>query len=110
MISKREFFKFWGFTEGNPEDEAAWVAKQEMDKRLENGGIDVHLIATDIAPYKSMVNGEIIEGRKQHKEHLRRHNLVEIGNETKHLKPRENKPDPRLKETIARAVYEKLRY
>lgn len=35
----------------------------------------------DINPYKSMVTGEMIEGRRQHREHLRRHNVVEVGNE-----------------------------
>lgn len=35
----------------------------------------------DIAPYQSMKTGEMIGGRRQHREHLRAHGLVEVGNE-----------------------------
>jgi hypothetical protein len=53
-----------------------------------------HYIIPDISPYKSMQTGEMIQGRAQHREHIYRHNLVEIGNEIKHhLKPRETKVD-----------------
>ena len=38
-------------------------------------------VIPDIAPYRSMVTGETISGRRQHREHLRQHNLVEVGNE-----------------------------
>jgi hypothetical protein len=37
-------------------------------------------IAGDIGPYKSMITGETIEGRRQHREHLKAHNCVEVGN------------------------------
>lgn len=35
----------------------------------------------DLAPYKSMITGEMITGRAQHREHLRRHGCQEVGNE-----------------------------
>lgn len=35
----------------------------------------------DIAPYRSMVTGEMITGRAQHREHLKRHDCIEVGNE-----------------------------
>ena len=38
-------------------------------------------ITTDIQPYRSMITGERIAGRSQHREHLRRHGCIEIGNE-----------------------------
>lgn len=38
-------------------------------------------VIPDIQPYKSIVTGERIKGRRHHKEHLREHNLVELGNE-----------------------------
>ena len=38
-------------------------------------------VVADIAPYRSMRTGERIAGRAQHREHLRRHGLVEVGNE-----------------------------
>lgn len=37
----------------------------------------------DINPYQSMVDGSMIDGRAQHREHLRRHGLVEFGNDLK---------------------------
>jgi len=39
------------------------------------------MIAADIRPYRSVVTGEQIDGRSQHREHLRKHHLVEIGSE-----------------------------
>lgn len=37
----------------------------------------------DIKPYKSMVTGEMITSRSKHREHLKRHDLIEVGNEIK---------------------------
>lgn len=38
-------------------------------------------IMRDISAYKSMRTGEMISGRKQHRDHLKAYNLVELGNE-----------------------------
>jgi hypothetical protein len=38
-------------------------------------------IAPDIQPYRSTITGEMITSRSQHREHLKRHNCFEIGNE-----------------------------
>lgn len=38
-------------------------------------------VRTDLAPYRSMRTGEIVRGRAEHREHLHRHELIEIGNE-----------------------------
>lgn len=67
------------------------------------------MVMTDIAPYKSMVTGEMITSRSHHKEHLKRHSLIEIGNETKYLKPKPLTPPPGLKEDLIRVANEKLR-
>lgn len=32
-------------------------------------------------PYKSMVTGEMITSRSKHREHLRRHGMMEVGND-----------------------------
>jgi len=45
-----------------------------------------YFIMNDIQPYKSQVTGEVVGSRSQHRELLRRNNLVEIGNET--IKPK----------------------
>jgi len=45
-------------------------------------------VAPDIAPYRSMITGEMITSRSRHREHLREHGCIEIGNEIEHLKPK----------------------
>ena len=39
------------------------------------------MIAPDIAPYQSIVTGEMISGRKAHREHLLQTDCVEIGDQ-----------------------------
>lgn len=67
-------------------------------------------IMDDIAPYQSMATGEVIPSRSRHREHLKAHGLIEVGNETKCLAPKPKELPGGLKEMIARQVYEKLRY
>jgi hypothetical protein len=53
-----------------------------------------HYILPDIQPYQSMADGSMITGRRQHREHLRQHNCIEIGNESmenKVEKPKDNR-------------------
>lgn len=38
-------------------------------------------IMKDIEPYQSIIDGEVIGGRKQHRDHLRAHSCEEIGSE-----------------------------
>ena len=40
-----------------------------------------HHIMRDIKPYKSMITGETISRRSKHREHLKRHGCIEVGNE-----------------------------
>lgn len=64
------------------------------------------LVMGDIQPYQSMVDGRMIEGRRQHREHLRAHRLIEVGNETAHLlKPKQYQRTPGLKDTLIREVH-----
>ena len=45
---------------------------------------DAHHVMTDFkAPYKSMIDGTMIESRAQHREHLKRNGCREVGNEVK---------------------------
>ena len=47
----------------------------------------------DIKPYKSMITGEMITSRSVHRDHLKRHNCMEIGNEIDaHMKSGKKKP------------------
>ena len=44
-------------------------------------------IMPDIQPYKSMADGSIITSRSKHREHLHRHNMIEVGNDPSLGKP-----------------------
>lgn len=59
-------------------------------------------VCGDIEPYQSMVTGEMITGRAQHREHLRQHRLIEVGNEK--LTPKA--PPAPSREEFRRAAYE----
>ena len=39
------------------------------------------MVMPDIAPYKSMIDGSMITSRSVHRDHLRQHNCIEVGNE-----------------------------
>ncbi len=83
------------------------IPKEEYYQQID---VNAPTVIGDIKPYKSMATGEMITSRSVHREHLKKHGLVEIGNETKYLKNAPPPQDNRLKEQIARAVYDKLRY
>lgn len=53
------------------------IPKDEYRPRSDAG----FFVMGDIQPYKSMVTGEMIMGRRQHREHLRQHGVIEVGNE-----------------------------
>jgi hypothetical protein len=61
----------------------------------------------DIKPYQSMVTGEMINSRSRHREHLREHGLLEVGNEVEYMKKniRRPEPPPGLHEAIQRAAH-----
>lgn len=52
------------------------------------------MVIRDIEPYKNMINGKMISSRSEHRELLKRHNCIEIGNErmeTKVVAPKTNR-------------------
>lgn len=68
-----------------------------------------HMVMPDIQPYQSMIDGSIINSRSKHRAHLKQHNCIEVGNETKHLKPFGSYDAPTgLKEEIIRVVNHEL--
>lgn len=68
------------------------------------------MVMDDIQPYRSMIDGSEIGSRSRHREHLRAHGCVEVGDQTHHLKPKPVQTPPGLKERIAQIAYSKLRY
>jgi hypothetical protein len=83
--------------------------KPTMPNRIERQIRDrpaFHFIQ-DIKPYKSPITGEVIGGRRQHREHLRDHGMIEAGNEKQEFVKRTPEPlgDPRR--DIVQAMKEK---
>ena len=59
-----------------------------VDGKLVEKGSDAHLdklygpyVMPDIAPYKSMIDGSMITSRSIHRDHLKSHGCIEVGNE-----------------------------
>lgn len=69
-------------------------------------------IVGEIQPYKSMITGEMIDSRAKHREHLKRHGCVELGNEPlKALeKPYQGIPDvnPERRKELIRSQIDRL--
>jgi hypothetical protein len=64
------------------------------------------MIQADIAGYKSMVTGEWIGSRSTHRQHLKEHRLIEVGNE---IKAHTTKQAPRVdRERLRRDIAESL--
>jgi hypothetical protein len=58
----------------------------------------------DIQPYKSQLTGEMVTSRSRHRNLLREHGCIEVGNETRYLKPKPITTPPGRKEAIIRAA------
>lgn len=64
-----------------------------------------YMVMGDIQPYRSMVDGSIINSRSSHRAHLKQHGCVEVGNDSSlYAKPKPISSPPGLKEDIIRAV------
>ena len=89
-MTKEEWLQIWKLS--GDEGEAAWEEKQRMDAGYSNSYLSAPMLISEernYKPYKSMATGEMIEGRKAHREHLKKHNLTEIGNEKIAPKPKQ---------------------
>jgi hypothetical protein len=58
-------------------------------------------IISDIGEYRSVITREMITSRSQHREHLRAHGCVEVGNEMPHSAPQ---PLPPVSNDVVRAL------
>ena len=66
-----------------------------------------YYVAGDIQPYRSMVDGSIIQSRSRHREHLRQHGMIEVGNDSSVKNPRYVPPGetlPSAKPDLIRAL------
>ncbi len=86
------------------EDGIVTYYRSDEHGRNDTGPSDAPMVMRDISPYQSMADGSMITSRSAHREHLKRHNLIEIGNE-KPVAAKMVMPDPvRRKEQIARRL------
>jgi hypothetical protein len=102
MSEKDYFIEWWTPTVGKEEAERSWEAKQTQIRR------SAPMVQSDISGYISQIDGSWIDSKSKHRNHLKQHGCIEVGNEKQsNTAP---KQDPRLKQTIAEIAYEKLRY
>lgn len=66
-------------------------------------------IINDIQPYRNTIDGKPIGGRRQHREFLKQHGCVEIGNDFNNAKsPKEVRGDFNVRPELSRAVHQVL--
>lgn len=104
---KDKWLKDWNIS--TEEADEAWNAKLALDEKIarQSGQIKPNFgIIADIKPYTSQIDGTVIESRSQHRNHLKQHGCIEVGNE----KQQQRKPEePKgLKDAIGREVYRHL--
>lgn len=105
MTDKEYYIDFWTPTLGAEEAARSWEVKQSIGRQ------QASMVMGDIQPYISQIDGSIIESRSKHRAHLKQHNCIEIGNETKHItKSKPLTPPPGLKQTLIEVANAKLRY
>jgi hypothetical protein len=62
--------------------EYVMVPKEEAHLYTQDGPIGAApYVIPDIQPYKSVITGEVIGSRSQHRSHLKQHGCIEVGNE-----------------------------
>ena len=104
---KDHYLEFWGYTLGSPEAEAAWKEKQEMTYR------EAPMVQSDIEGYVSQVDGTWIKSKSMHRDHLKQHKMIELGNDvpTQHKTAEISKKSQEArKRQIAELAYAKLNY
>jgi len=107
MTDKEYFIEWWSPTVGREEAENSWLEKEKQIRRV------APMVASDISGYISQVDGSWIESRSKHRDHLKRHGMVELGNDvinTHKSVEISRKSQEQRKRTIAEVAYEKLRY
>lgn len=104
---KEEWLSWWGVSA--EEAEIQWKNKLRLDESFarNSGKIIQNLgIIPDIQPYRSQIDGSMIESRSKHRTHLRDHGCVEIGNEK--VTPKAPESPKGLKDAIAASVHQHL--
>lgn len=67
------------------------IPREEYYSRVD---VNAPMVMNDIQPYQSMIDGQMITSRSQHRTHLKQHGMVEIGNEVKAHMDSKRAPEP----------------
>jgi hypothetical protein len=106
--TEEEFFiEWWTPTVGLEEAKRSWLEKQENKRR------ETAMVMSDIDGYTSQVDGTWIKSRSHHRDHLKQHRMIELGNDVPmQRKPAEisTKSQEARKRQIAELAYAKLNY
>ena len=105
ISDKDKYLTHWGYTLGTPEAEEAWTIKENMTKR------QAPMVQSDIQGYISQVDGSWIDSRSKHRNHLKQHRMIEIGNDVPMQQKQTQAPSAEArKRAIGEIVYSKLKY
>jgi len=104
MTDKETFINHWQPSIGAEAAEQAWLDKQTMQKRQSA------MVMGDIQPYISQIDGSVINSRSVHRNHLREHKCIEVGNEQQKQTAQIPRHDPALKQRIIEATNKRLGY
>ena len=106
--TEEEFFiEWWTPTVGEEEARRSWAEKQENKKRA------APMVQSDIEGYISMVDGTWIKSKSMHREHLKEHRMIELGNDVPMKQPEAyvtKQSQEARKRQIAELAYAKLKY
>jgi hypothetical protein len=101
------FLEFWTPTLGAEEAQKSWEAKQKQPIR------QASMVQSDIQGYISQVDGSWIDSKSKHREHLKQHRMIELGNDylTEQKKHEVSKQSQEMrKRAIAEQIYSKIKY
>jgi len=77
MSRSRYVYDRHGLLAEYSEDMLVWA----RDGGFEQDNCSGPQVIKDIEPYKSMIDGQMITSRSRHRDHLRAHGCIEVGNE-----------------------------
>lgn len=86
----------------------------QIDGKLYEKGSPEHLaldkqsagyfVMEDMKPYKSPIDGEIISSRSHHRAHMRKHGVIEVGNERLNRPATKSYQPSGIKEDLMRII------
>ena len=104
---REKYLFYWHLPFEGKEADEAWEAKQKMTKQ------QASYVVSDIQGYISQVDGTWIDSRSKHRNHLKQHRMIEVGNDVpmQQKAPEISKQSQEArKRQIAEIAYSKLKY